>query len=117
VIVVVTGGNAQAVVGRSLAPLVRDGQVIVLIQGNTGGSLIVRRALDAAGCRADVDVAEMDNYPYSFWRLAPTRIRPIVKKRCLLAQIVVLALTVFTEGSNLDGIGRRPPPSRFFFGQ
>jgi opine dehydrogenase len=83
VIIVVTGGNAQATVARSLAPLLRDGQVILLIQGNTGGSLIVRRALDAAGCKADVDVAEMDNYPYSCWRLAPTRIRPIVKKRWL----------------------------------
>jgi opine dehydrogenase len=83
VIIVVTGGNAQAVVARSLAPLVREGQVILLIQGNTGGSLIVRRALDDAGCRADVDVAEMDNYPYSCWRLAPTRIRPIVRKRWL----------------------------------
>src|ERR1700738_3282936 len=29
VIIVVTGGNAQVVVARSLAPLVRDGQVIL----------------------------------------------------------------------------------------
>src|SRR5271165_582636 len=83
VIIVVTGGSAQAVVARSLAPLVRDGQVILLIQGNTGGSLIVRRALYDAGCRAEVDVAEMDNYPYSCWRRSPTRIRPIVRKRWL----------------------------------
>jgi opine dehydrogenase len=83
VIIIVTGGNAQATVGRSLAPLLRDGQIILLVQGNTGGSLIVRRALDAAGCRAEVVVAEMDNYPYSCRRLAPTRIRPIVAKRWL----------------------------------
>ena len=75
-IIVVTGGNAQAVVARSVAPLVRDGQVILLIQGNTGGSLIVHRALKDAGCRAEIDLAEMDNYPYSCWRLTPTRIRP-----------------------------------------
>ena len=62
-VIVVTGGNAQATVARSLAPLLCDGQVILLIQGNTGGSLIMRRALDDAGCRADVAVAEMDNYP------------------------------------------------------
>jgi opine dehydrogenase len=37
VIVVVTGGSSQAVVARSLAPLLRDGQVILPIQGNTGG--------------------------------------------------------------------------------
>jgi opine dehydrogenase len=83
VIIVVTGGNTQATVARSLAPLLRNGQVILLIQGNTGGSLVVRRALDAAGCRAHVDVAEMDNYPYSCWRLSSTRIRPIVTKRWL----------------------------------
>jgi len=83
IIIVVTGGSSQAAVARSLAPLLRDGQVILLIQGNTGGSLIVRRALDETGCQADVDVAEMDNYPYSCWRLSATRIRPIVKKRWL----------------------------------
>jgi opine dehydrogenase len=83
VIIIVTGGNAQTAVARSLAPMLRDGQVILLIQGNTGGSLAVRRTLNAANCRADVDVAEMDNYPYSCWRLGPTRIRPIVKKRWL----------------------------------
>jgi opine dehydrogenase len=83
VIIVVTGGNAQSAVARSMAPLLRDGQIVLLIQGNTGGSLVVRRTLDEAGCRADVDVAEMDNYPFSNWRLGPTRIRPIVKKRWL----------------------------------
>ena len=82
-IIIVTGGNAQETVARSLAPLLRGGQIILLIQGNTGGSLVVRRALTDAGCRADVDVAEMDNYPFSNWRLSPTRIRPIVKKRWL----------------------------------
>jgi opine dehydrogenase len=83
VIALVTGGNAQAGAAGALTPLLRDGQIILLIQGNTGGSLVVRRALDAAGCRAAVDIAEMDNYPYSCWRLAPDRIRPIVKKRWL----------------------------------
>lgn len=83
VIIVATGGNAQETVARLLAPRLRDGQIILLIQGNTGGSLVVRRALDAAGCRTAVDVAEMDNYPFSNWRLSPIRIRPIVKKRWL----------------------------------
>jgi opine dehydrogenase len=82
-IIVVTGGNTQSTVARSLAPLLRDGQVILLIQGNTGGSLIVRRALDEAACHAEVDIAEMDNYPYSCWRLSATRVRPIVRKRWL----------------------------------
>jgi opine dehydrogenase len=83
IIIVTTGGNYQESVARALAPLLRGGELILLIQGNTGGSLVVRRALDAAGCRVAVDIAEMDNYPYSCWRLSPTRIRPIVAKRWL----------------------------------
>jgi opine dehydrogenase len=83
IVIVVTGGNAQERGARGLAPLLRDGQLILLIQGNTGGALVVRRALDDAHCRARVDIAEMDNYPYSCRRLAPTRIRPIVAKHWL----------------------------------
>lgn len=83
IIVIVTGGTFQEGVARALAPLLRDGQLILLIQGNTGGSLAVRRTLDAYGCRAAVEIAEMDNYPYSCRRLGPTRIRPIVTKRWL----------------------------------
>ena len=83
VIIVTTGGNYQEAVASGLAPLLRGGEIILLIQGNTGGSLVVRRALDATGCTAAVDIAEMDNYPYSCWRRSPTRIRPIVAKRWL----------------------------------
>src|SRR5947207_2630986 len=79
-IVAATAGNAPETVASSLASLLRDGQIILLIQGNTGGSLVVRRALDKAGCRANIDVAEMDNYPYSCWRRGPARIEPIVSK-------------------------------------
>ncbi|MGA8398406.1 MAG: NAD/NADP octopine/nopaline dehydrogenase family protein [Stellaceae bacterium] len=83
VIAVCTGGTLQEGVARGLAPLLVDGQTILLIQGNTGGALTFRRALDAAGCRAQIDIAEMDNYPYSCWRDGPTRIRPIVMKKGL----------------------------------
>ena len=37
VTIIVTGGNRQAVVAWSLGPLLRDGQVVLLIHGNTGG--------------------------------------------------------------------------------
>jgi opine dehydrogenase len=83
VVAVCTGGTYQEGVANGLAPLLRDGQAILLIQGNTGGSLVFRRALDAAGCRAAIDIAEMDNYPYSCWRPIPTTIRPIVRKKFL----------------------------------
>ena len=83
VISVCTGGTFQERVACGLASLLRDGQIVLLIQGNTGGALTFRRALDAAGCHAAVDIAEMDNYPYSCWRPSPTQIKPIVSKQGL----------------------------------
>jgi opine dehydrogenase len=83
VIAVCTGGNFQESVARGLAPVARDGQIVLLIQGNTGGALTFHRTLDAAGCRAQIDIAEMDNYPYSSWRDGPIHIRPIVAKKFL----------------------------------
>jgi len=58
-------------------------QTILLVQGGTGGSLVVRRELHAAGCRAAVDVAEMDNYPYSLAWPEPTRVKMTIFKRFL----------------------------------
>jgi opine dehydrogenase len=83
ILVICTGGTFQESVARSLASLLCDGQIILLVQGNTGGALVVRRALEEAGCKADVDIAEMDNYPMSAWRRGPTRIDPIVVKKGL----------------------------------
>jgi opine dehydrogenase len=83
VVAVCTGGTYQEGGARDLAPVLRDGQIILLIQGNTGGALVFRRTLDQAGCRAAVDIAEMDNYPYSCWRVSPTHIKPIVAKKFL----------------------------------
>jgi opine dehydrogenase len=83
IIIVVTGSHFHADVARGLAGVLQDGQTILLIQGGTGGSLVVRRELRAAGCRAAVDVAEMDNYPYSLSWPEPTRVRMTIVKRFL----------------------------------
>jgi opine dehydrogenase len=66
-----------------LAPLLADGQTVLLVQGNTGGSLAFRHMLDLSGCRARIELAEMDNYPYSARTLGPAKIQPIVTKRWL----------------------------------
>jgi opine dehydrogenase len=83
VIAVCTGGTYQEAVATALAPILSGNQIILLIQGNTGGALVFRRALDIAGCAASVDIAEMDNYPYSCWWPTPTTVRPIVRKKFL----------------------------------
>jgi opine dehydrogenase len=80
---VVTGGHRQANVAKALAPLLTDGQIILLIQGNTGGSLAFRRVLDEAGCRARIDIAEMDNFPYAAKKTGPATMRPVTVKRWL----------------------------------
>jgi opine dehydrogenase len=83
VIIVCTGSHYHAEVARSLAKLLHDGQTILLIQGGTGGSLVVRRELAASGSAAAVDVAEMDNYPYSLGWPEPSRMRMTIKKQFL----------------------------------
>src|SRR5262249_11001343 len=83
IIVVCTGSNAHAEVARLLAPLLRDGQTVLLVQGGTGGSLVVRNALRAARCRAAVDVCEMDNYPFSLQWPTPTRMNFTIRKEFL----------------------------------
>ncbi len=80
-IVVCTGGNGQPAFARAVAPLLEDGQILLLVQGNTGGSLVVRRELEAAGCRAVVDVAEFDTYPYGTGRPQPARAQLRFSKR------------------------------------
>jgi opine dehydrogenase len=83
VLVVCTGGHRQASAARALAPLLADGQTILLVQGNTGGALAFRRVLDQSGCRARIELAEMDNYPYSARKVGPAKIQPVVTKRWL----------------------------------
>lgn len=83
VIVIATGGHRQAAAAKALAPVLADGQTLLLVQGNTGGSLAFRRVLDQSHCRARVDLAEMDNYPYSARKLGPAKMTPVVTKRWL----------------------------------
>jgi opine dehydrogenase len=92
-IIVVTGSPYHAEIARALAKTLRDGQTILLIQGGTGGSLVVRQELARAGCRAQVDVAEMDNFPYSLAWPEPSRVRMTIVKRFLQIAAIPAART------------------------
>jgi len=83
IVVVCTGSTKHAEVARLLAPLLRNGQTILLVQGGTGGSLVVRNELLRARCGADVDVAEMDNYPFSLAWPRPTSMNFTIRKEFL----------------------------------
>src|SRR5262249_9044965 len=65
IIIVCTGSTHHAGVVRLLAPLLRDGQTILLVQGGTGGSLVVRNELARANCAPHVDAPAFANYPFS----------------------------------------------------
>lgn len=71
VIFVSTYGNDHEGVAKSLAPLLQDGQTVILVQGHFFGSWLFQRTLKAAGCAARVDVAEMDSYPFMLGVTAP----------------------------------------------
>ena len=79
-------GNHHADLALQLAPVLSDGQTIVLIQGHFAGALLFKTALDRAGCKAKVDVAEMDGYPYMLTvKTSDTVLLTTTKKKWQLA--------------------------------
>lgn len=101
VIVVCTYGTEHEAVARQLAPLLREGQIVLLVQGHFCGALLFRRALETAGCKARVDVTEMDAYPYMVGILAPdTVFMATVKQRWQLASSPASRI-----GAVMDAVG------------
>jgi opine dehydrogenase len=64
VILVCTWSYDHDSVARTIAPHLRDDQLIVLVQGHFGGALEVRRVLTELGAAARVTIAEMDHFPF-----------------------------------------------------
>ena len=62
---VVTTANAHGILARQIASDLKDGQIIILNPGRTGGALEFKRALEAAGCTARVYVAEAQTLVYA----------------------------------------------------
>ena len=65
VIMIVTTANAHGSIARQIAGDLKDGQVIILNPGRTGGALEFKRALESAGCYARVYVAEAQTLVYA----------------------------------------------------
>ena len=65
VIMVVVPSTAHTDIAAAAAPHLRDGQVIVLNPGRTGGALEFAKALRDQGCTADVTVAETETLIYA----------------------------------------------------
>ena len=105
-IAVTTLSNDHGAVARQLAPLLRDGQVVCLIPGYVGGALEFRRALAAGGCRATVQLGEMDNFPFTGAVLGPAAVRVASLKR----QLQVAALPAI-DGAAVVEVVRRVLPT------
>jgi opine dehydrogenase len=74
-IAITTLNNDHRVVAETLAPLLRAGQTVCLIPGYVGGAFQFRRSLDDFGCRAEVKLGEMDNFPFTGAILGPAAVR------------------------------------------
>lgn len=65
VIFVVLPSTAHDYVAHQLSPVLKDGQVIVICPGSTGGVLEFRKILKDNGCIADVKIAETTSLFYA----------------------------------------------------
>ena len=75
VIMVVVPATAHADIARAAAPHLRDGQIVVLNPGRTGGVLEFVHVLNNSGCQADVTVAEAETLIYASRSEGPAQAR------------------------------------------
>jgi len=75
VLMVVVPATGHAWIGERIAPHLRDGQVIVLNPGRTGGALEFRRVLREQGVTAEVKVAETQTFIYASRCEQPAQVR------------------------------------------
>lgn len=65
IIMVTTVANSHKAVAKSLAPLLKDGQVVVLNPGRTCGALVFKQTLEDMGCTALPLLAEAQTLVYA----------------------------------------------------
>jgi len=65
------------------APHLKDGQIVVLNPGRTGGALEFRNVLDQNGCQAEVIIAEAQTFLYASRKQNPAQVRVFGVKNAL----------------------------------
>lgn len=73
VIMVVVPASGHRDVAHLCAPHLRDGQILVLNPGRTGGALEFRQILNRQGCTADVTLAEAGTFVFASRSTGPTQ--------------------------------------------
>ena len=74
-IMVVVPSSAHADIATTVAPHLRDKQIVVLHPGRTGGALEFDKTLHDAGCTADVTIAEAETFIYASRSDGPAQAR------------------------------------------
>jgi len=113
VIMIVTPSTAHYSLATLMAPYLRDGQIVVLNPGRTGGALEFRASLERANCTARVVVVEAQTFIYASRMLSRNKARifsvkngvPVSALPSFLTPAVLKVLDVaypqFIAGSNV----------------
>jgi len=112
-IMVVVPSSAHADVARTVAPYLRDGQIVVLHPGRTCGAIEFAKVLRDQGCTADVTISETETFIYASRSDGPAqahifRIKEAVPLAALPASRTRLVLDIirqaypqFIDGENV----------------
>lgn len=83
VIMVVVPASGHRDIARICAPHLRDGQIVILNPGRTGGALEVRQILDREGCNANIIVAEAGTLLFASRSTGPAQARILRRKNAV----------------------------------
>ena len=116
VVMVVAPATAHKAIAGNCAPLLADGQIVILHPGATCGSLEFRQVLDENGCTAEVTLAETNTLIYACRSPKPGHANILgIKKDLVLASIPAKdnakVVRIFQEAF------RRSLPARTYFSQ
>jgi len=105
VIMVVLPASGHRDVACLCAPFLRDGQIVVLNPGRTGGALEFRQILNRQGCTADVTVAEAGTFIFASRSTGPAEARIFRRKN----SVPLAALPAVRTGHVLEAVSEAYP--------
>lgn len=100
VVMVVLPASGHRDVACLCAPHLRNGQIVVLNPGRTGGALEFRQILDRANCIADVTVAEASTFVFASRSVGPAEARIFRRKN----SVPLAALPAMRTGHVLEAV-------------
>ncbi len=75
IIMVCVPATGHAFIAEQCAPHLRDGQIVVLNPGRTGGALEFHHMLRSAGCGGDATIAEAQTFLYASRKVNPAQVQ------------------------------------------